>query len=184
MAKKKAVRLPFVVAPRLEPITEVFGSEESGKIEVIRRGYLTVAEKAFVSAALSEDTAIRDLRATAMDIARKTGKNQAEVLSDITKPESLPDYLEPYSKDILIAIGGLMDYQERRAIVAATCMLVYRVDRGWTIDDTLELHTDLRDALAALYEDEEMKNLEALENHYKVTRDDKVVGGDSDEGKS
>jgi hypothetical protein len=52
MAKKKAVRLPFVVAPRLEPIVETVGTDESGKIEIIRRGHLTVAEKAFISAAL------------------------------------------------------------------------------------------------------------------------------------
>lgn len=181
MAKKKAVRLPFVVAPRLEPIVETIGTDESGKIEITRRGYLTVAEKAFISAALSDDDAIKDIRSTAMDIARKTGKTQAQVLEDMSNPSATPAYLEPFQDRITIAIGGLMEYQERRAIVAATCMLIYRVDRDWTIDDTLELHVDLRDALAQLFEDEEGKNLEALEQHYKQTKDDKGV---EDEGKS
>jgi hypothetical protein len=32
-------KLPFVVEPRLKPIIEEIGSEESGKIQIERRGY-------------------------------------------------------------------------------------------------------------------------------------------------
>ena len=181
MAKKKAVRLPFVVAPRLEPVKEVIGTVESGQIEIMRRGYLTVAEKAFMSAALVDDDAIKNIRATAIDIARKTGKTQAQVLEDMSKTSSMPSYLEDYQDKILMAIGGLMEYQQRRAIIAATCLLIYRVDRNWGISETLELHPDLRDALAQLYEDEEKKNLEALEQHYEQAAGEE---GAEEEGKS
>ena len=40
--------LPFVVEPRRKPIVERVGNEESGVIEIERRGYLTTGEKTFV----------------------------------------------------------------------------------------------------------------------------------------
>ena len=56
MAKKKG--LPFVVQPRLAPVIEQVGNEESGIFEIERRGYLTVAEKAMVQQATQGDESV------------------------------------------------------------------------------------------------------------------------------
>jgi len=159
---KKVKRLPFVVSPRLEPILEVLGSEESGQIEIERKGYLTVAEKAYSSAALAGDESIGSVRRLAFKISRATGIEVQKVLSDIGAG-GLEEYFEPYREELDMCLGFMAQYQERRAIIAATTLLVYRIDRDWDIEDTLALHPDIRDALHLLFEEEEQKNTEALE---------------------
>ena len=66
MARKKK-GLPFIVQPRLKPIIEIVGTEESGQIEIERKGYLTVSEKAIVQASMKSD----DSLATTMRVAAK-----------------------------------------------------------------------------------------------------------------
>lgn len=178
MAKRKATRLPFVVSPRLEPITQVVGTEESGKIEIIRRGYLTVAEKAFMQAAMANDESIHTARRLALRIARETGKDQTEVLNDFGKPSGLPDYLEPYQDELSETFAAMLEYQERRKAVAATCLLIYRVDPDWTIQDTMErLHPDLQEALHSLLEDEEAKVTDLLEQNFKPSDEEESGEG-------
>ncbi len=167
MAEKKAVRLPFVVAPRLEPIMDVVGSAESGQIEIERRGYLTVAEKSFMSAATSNDNTTSLLRSLAFRISRETGRSQMEVMEDISGLEATGEsYLDPYIGDILDGMTKMVEFQQRRGIIAATCLIMYRIDRNWTVEDTMELHDDIREGLERLYEDEEAKNIEALESTF------------------
>ena len=158
---KKVKRLPFVVSPRLESIVEEVGSEESGKIEIERKGFLTVAEKAFSGAALAGDDSISALRRLAFRVSRETGKGPEEVMTSISQG-AVDDYLAPYMEEVEGVLAMMTQYQERRAIIAATTLLTYRVDSTWTIDDTLALHPDLRDDLHLLFEDEEAKNTEAL----------------------
>ena len=55
MVSVMAVKIPFVVQPNLKPVKEQVGTETSGKIEIERRGYVTVSEKAFVQAATEGD---------------------------------------------------------------------------------------------------------------------------------
>jgi len=169
---KKVKRLPFVVSPRLEPIVEVIGSAESGQIEIERKGYLTVAEKAYSSAALAGDESVGAVRRLAFKISRATGTDVQIVLRDISAG-GLEDYFTAYREELDLCLGFMAQYQERRAIIAATTLLVYRVDRDWDIDDTLALHPDLRDSLHLLFEEEEQKNTEALEE----LKDDKVEEG-------
>lgn len=159
---KRVKRLPFVVSPRLEPVTETLGTKESGQIKIERKGYLTVAEKAYSKAALQGDESIGAIRRLAFRVSRETGKDIQDVLRDVTTG-GLDSYLEPYGEEIEGCMTLMTSYQERRAIIAATTLLVYRVDPEWGIDDTLAMHPDLRDALHLLYEEEEVKNIEALE---------------------
>lgn len=165
MSKKpSSARLPFVVAPRLEPKLIRVGSAESGQIEIERRGYLTVAEKSFMSAATANDNTTSLLRSLAFRIARDTGRSQTEVMEDIGSIETTKEtYLDPYIADILEAMTQMIEFQQRRGIIAATCLIMYRIDRNWTVEDTMELHDDIRRDLERLYEDEEAKNIEALE---------------------
>ena len=94
--------------------------------------------------------------------ARETGVEVEQVMRDISTG-GIDGYLVPYTTEIEDVLSMLATYQERRAIIAATTLLVYRVDPSWDIEDTLALHPDLRDALHLLFEDEENKSIEALE---------------------
>lgn len=173
--KRLVKRLPFVVSPRLEPIVETIGSDESGKIEIERRGFLSVAEKAFAGAALSGDDSIASVRRLAFKVSRETGKEFAEVIADISQGASA-EYLSEYSQELDLVLNSMSQYQERRAIIAATTLLIYRIDSSWSIDDTLSLHPDIRDGLHLLFEDEERKSTDALEK-------EKVKGCKDSEGK-
>ena len=168
MPKAKAGKLPFVVTPRFEPVLDTVGDPDYGVIEILRKGYLNVAEKAFVSSCLSGDSAISGLRRLAIEIARETGEPQNQVLQDISNIESLKDYLIPYTDSILEAIGEVSTYQEKRAIACATALMIFRVDQNWTVENTLnDLPSDLVVDLLAFYDQEESKNITYLEEKYK-----------------
>jgi hypothetical protein len=166
MAKAlKMPKLPFVVEPRLEPINQLIGSDESGKFEIIRRGYLTVAEKNFVQTASGSDSAISQLHSLAGKIARKHGKKQVEVFTDlIGNSENPAEYLEEHQSEISEVMVSMITYQEKHNIIVCTCLLLYRIDPNWTIESTLELHPDIQRDLVELYNDEDAKSIEALEN--------------------
>lgn len=160
MAKKKG--LPFVVQPRLEPIVEQVGTEESGIIEIQRRGYLSVAEKAIVQQATQGDDSIRKMYALGGRIARDTGKQQLEVMQDLMLSER-PSYMEPFEDEILESMIEMMAYQERVDIVQATALLICRIDEKWSVDQSMDLHPDLVKALSQLYVEEDKRSTEALE---------------------
>ena len=77
MARKAKAKLPFLVEPKRQPIMERLGNEESGVIELPRRGYLTVAEKSFVQQGTSGDSAILAMQRLAARVAKQTG-NQVQ----------------------------------------------------------------------------------------------------------
>ncbi len=160
MARKKG--LPFVVQPRLKPIVEQVGTEESGIIEVERRGYLTVAEKAIAQQATQGDESVRSMYALGSRIARGTGVQQYQVMKDMIE-QPRPDYMSDYDDEILECMVEMMAYQERVNIVQATALLICRVDQAWTIEQSMELHPDLVTALALLYNEEDSRSIEALE---------------------
>jgi len=161
MARKKK-GLPFVVQPRLEPIIEQIGTEETGIIEIERRGYLTVAEKAITQGGLNGDTTVRKLYALAGRIGRETGRQQADVSADLIKPERA-EYLAPYDDEITECIMEMMAFQERVGIIQATALIMSRIDNTWTVDQTMELNPDLVAALATFFGEEEQNTIEALE---------------------
>lgn len=161
MAKRKK-GLPFVVQPRLEPIVEKIGTEESGVIEIERKGYLTVAEKSITQGGLSGDNSVRKMYTLAGQIARKSGYQQAQVAQDLIKPER-PEYMDPWADEIGECLIEMVAFQERAAIIQATALIMCRIDASWTVDQTMELHPDLVTELAVLYGEEEQKTTDALE---------------------
>ena len=161
MARKKK-GLPFVVQPRLQPIVEQVGTEESGIIEIERRGYLSVAEKAIVQQATQGDDSIRRMYALGGRIARETGRQQLEVMKDLMEVKR-PDYMDAFEDEILESMIEMMAYQERVDIVQATSLIICRLDEKWTVDQSMDLHPDLVKALSQLYVDEDQRSTEALE---------------------
>ena len=162
MAARKARKLPFVVQPRLKPIQEEIGSEESGKFVIERRGYLSVSEKAWVQGAEEGDDATSLVHSLAIRIGGSLNKDPKEVLNDIGAG-NLSEDLAPYAEDIMGAMSKVAAFNERHQLIVATCMMVSRVDPQWTVEDTLALHPDHLDALNLLYAEEEAKSLDALE---------------------
>lgn len=159
---RKSKGLPFVVQPRLQPIVERVGTEESGIIEIERRGYLSVAEKAIVQQATQGDDSIRKMYALGGRIARDTGKQQLQVMQDIMLSQR-PDYMEPFEDEIMESIIEMMAFQERVDIVQATAMIICRVNEKWTVEQSMDLHPDLIKLLSELYSEEDRRSTEALE---------------------
>lgn len=162
MARKKK-SLPFVVQPRLAPIIEQIGNEDSGILEIERRGYLNVAEKALVQYGLEDETAIGELYALAGRIARETGKTQQQVVEAMST-QPMPDFLTRWEEEITKVLMQMMSYNEKIAIIRATALIISRIDSTWTADQTLDLHPDIVASLAELYDDEDKKSVQALEH--------------------
>lgn len=173
MAKKK-VKLPFVVSPRREPILEVIGSQESGQIEIQRKGYLTVAEKSFIQQASASDETVGRLNRLAGQIARKKGVQAQEVIQVLGSGDFSSELLSGYESEVDDIVTAMSTFEERRKIVAASCLLYFRVSTDWAIEDTLDLHPDLVDGLYDLFMEEDAKSVEAFE---KINGEESVSEG-------
>jgi len=173
MAKKKK-GLPFVVQPRLAPIIERIGSETSGVLEIERKGYLTVAEKSIVQKSMGDNTHITSAFMMAKDIAAKEGLTAEEVFKDIASNDH-PAYLNSYKDDISKCMASMMAHEEKLRLIAASTLILTRIDSSWEPDETTGIHPDLIDALYKLYTDEDQKSVEALEA--AATANDKMQEG-------
>jgi hypothetical protein len=163
-------KLPFIVEPRLAPREELIGSESSGQIKVVRKGFLTAAEKAFVQAQVSEDTTTQDM----VRLTRKIGSEhkldmqaaydlltlvmQGELNSDVTRQIS-----KQYSDEISDILTAMATLTERKSLVQALCLLIYRVDSEIGAEEIMEMHPDLLEGLSSLYVDEERRSTERLQ---------------------
>jgi hypothetical protein len=166
-------KLPFAVSPRLAPRIELIGSEESGKVQIERRGYLTSGEKAFVQQILQQDNSTLALIDLARTVARTKGYGLQEsynyvvqcITGEITD-ESHRGTIEElgleFSSQIDQTLKGLTVARSRESIIYAACMLIHRIDASMDVNDVMELHPDIIEGLAALYSDEEAKSTARL----------------------
>lgn len=161
MAKKKK-GLPFVVQPRLKPIVEQLGTEDSGIIEIERKGYLTVSEKAIVQGAMGENNALTEAYMSARIISKKHGVSVQQVFEDIGLDEQ-PDYLSEERHEVARIMSQMLAHEEKLRLVAATAMIISRVSADWDPNDTVGLHPDLQAQLYKLYTEEDKKCVDALE---------------------
>ena len=98
-------KLPFVVAPRANSRIEVLGSEISGKIEIERKGYLSVGEKAFMANVSGQDVVLKSVMRVSRAVSKKYGIDQQkaydEVILAVTTPsECRYDISEDFEDDI------------------------------------------------------------------------------------
>jgi len=163
-------KLPFVVAPRLQPIIERIGTQESGIIEIERRGYLTSGEKNFVQQIVQQDRGTLKL----IDLARKVSRDKGYdlqrayelIVSAITgtdKTEEAEVIESEYSENIQEAIKEITISKSREDLVMAACLITNRIDSEFDINDIMQIHPDIVSELAQLYRDEEMKSIERLQ---------------------
>jgi hypothetical protein len=163
------VKLPFVVQPKRKPIIEKVGSEESGYIQIERRGYLTSGEKSFVQQAISSD----DGTVRIINLARKINSSSLDegyqdvlsILSGTHKEDPRLKGIEmEYFTEFTELLNSLSLMQSKEELITALCLLMYRVNPETDVNDVLTLHPDIIKGLAKLYKDEEMKSLEAFES--------------------
>ncbi|MFZ9326850.1 MAG: hypothetical protein ACO24H_05255 [Polynucleobacter sp.] len=167
------VKLPFVVEPRRKPIMAKIGTEESGIIEVERRGYLTTGEKSFVQQVQQHDNGTSEIVTLSRQIARKfsLGMDRAYQLvlmiisgSEKDEPEELVNEIEAeFAEGLTEVVKGLAASKSREELVMAACMLRYRVLSNFDIGDIATIHPDIISGLAVLYQEEERQSMEAFE---------------------
>jgi hypothetical protein len=165
--------LPFVVQPKRQPILEQIGSEESGKIQIERRGYLTAGEKSFVQQVQQFDNGTTEIITVSRRVARQFGLGMDKaynlvlgVISAVapTDPEDqkLSAQIESeFAEDLTGVVKGLAAGQTREELVYAACLVKYRIDPDFEISGISELHPDIIAGLADLYRQEEARSIEA-----------------------
>jgi hypothetical protein len=163
--------LPFVVQPRRQPILERIGTEESGQIEVERRGYLTAGEKAFVQQVQQFDNGTTEIVTVSRRVARKHGLGMdkaynlvlAIISNATTEDQDLAGQIEEeFAEELTNVVKGLSAGQVREELVMAACLLKYRVNPDFEISEIATIHPDLISGLAELYRDEDKRSVEAF----------------------
>jgi len=162
-------KLPFVVEPRLKPIIEEIGSEESGKIQIERRGYLTSGEKAFYQQAKQSDNSTSGLISLSRKVARATGLDVTKayeavirVISGSQSEEVDKKIEDEFANELSDLLRDLTNGQTHDEILMAVCLVKYRIDPSFEIDEILSLHPDIINGLAELYRQEDAKSTERL----------------------
>lgn len=166
-------KLPFIVEPRLKPIIDRVGSEESGIIEIERRGYLTAGEKAFYSNATQSEDVSMSMMSLVRLVSKKyklDSKTAYQVTSGIITGEEQEQYSEiadqiklEFSSEINAVIQLALSNSHRENLYKALCMLMYRVNAEIDADEVVGLHPDIIDQLVDLFNDEDSKSIERLQ---------------------
>lgn len=153
--------LPFVVQPKKNIEKIQIGDDESGVLEIVKKGYLTVAEKSFVDNVMQGSDTVSSIVLLANKISRdkKVSSEKAYLaISRIISSQGsggLDEIIsEEYSTDISSLTGRMAEAMARRNIAAATILIQTRVNHEWSVEDTLGLHPKLVEELVALYEEE------------------------------
>lgn len=162
-------KLPFIVEPRLKPVIEEIGSEESGKIEIERRGYLTSGEKAFFQQVKQSDQGTTSLIALSRKVSRSVDSDMTKaydavirILSGKGESEVDKKIEEEFAEDFSSVIQDLANSQTSDEILMAACLLRYRIDQNIGMDEIMKLHPDIIVGLANLFREEDAKALERL----------------------
>lgn len=160
-------KLPFVVEPRRPEVMVEIGSEESGKISIGRKGYLTTGEKAFVQQAIGSDETTLKIISISRKISTDQGISIDRAYADTVailgghggNDSRLKEIETNYMEDFTELLTLLSTMQTKEEIISALCLLKYRIDADITIDEVLKLHPDIISGLAELYILEEKKSL-------------------------
>lgn len=161
--------LPFVVQPRRKPIKVRIGSEDCGVLEIEARGHLTVAEKFYVNQIVNGDKTVSLMIGLSNKIAKRLKKDAKEgykILSDYLQNNGSNAHRDiiddEFSAEIQELTSEITRISSMRELAQATIMMRSRIDPDWETDDTLELDTELIDALVKFYNDEERKEFPEL----------------------
>lgn len=156
--------LPFVVQPK--NFTEVvrIGNDEIGIIEIVRKGYLSVAEKAFVDNVMQGSEGVANVVFLANKIAKESKVTAEKAYLAITEVmqgniEGKLNQLvyENHSEEVSAITGKMAESMQRRALAAATILIQTRINHEWGFEDTLKLDPQFIEQLVDLYDKEEQR---------------------------
>ena len=157
-------KLPFVVAPKVKTSKVRLGTEETGIIEIEKRGYLSVAEKSFVDSVLQQSDGVTQIVKLASQIARnrKISVESAytQVVAAISaekKTKAQEEIAAEYAGEISEIQAGMIESMGRKSIACTTILIQSRIDSDWTIEDTMTLQPELLEEFARFYDSEESK---------------------------
>ena len=162
--------LPFVVQPRLQPKVEKLGSDEAGYIEIKRLGYLTAGEMAFSQANGAAEAGVGEILGLARKISTKYGVDLKAAYQlavgalgeDASDSKAEYPVMEDFGEELGEVMSNLMRQEHVKKHIKALCLLIYRVDDQITGNDVSELHPDLVEALADLFDEEEARSTAKL----------------------
>lgn len=154
--------LPFVVQPRKQFVKVQIGDKKTGIIEIERRGYLSVSEKAFVDGVTQGTDGISSIVSLATRIGTKTKHTTEDAFNAVmkaiqgdTEDRFAAKIREDYSDELGNILTQMADSLQKRTIAAATILIRSRIDADWTVDDTLDQDPALIQAIADFYTQEE-----------------------------
>jgi hypothetical protein len=181
-------RLPFVVEPKRKSIIESIGSEDSGLIQIERRGYLTAGEKSFVQQVQQFDNGTTEIITVSRRVAREYGLGMDRAYNLVLAIISASQGVNPedqeliakiesdFAEQLTAVVKGLAAGQTREDLIYAVCLVKYRIDPTFETDEIAEVHPDIINGLAKLYREEEARSIEAwLANVDEVEDDSKAV---------
>lgn len=158
--------LPFLVQPKRKFEPYRLGNEEIGFLEIERRGYLSVSEKSFVDSVVQGSDGTSALLKLA---SRVSGRYQVPVEKAYTallaavgqgeQSELSRSIQDDFSDEITEALSGLSDTAYKRSIACATILIQSRIDRDWTVEDTLTLDPVLVEEFVTFYDKEDSRDL-------------------------
>ncbi|WGL30499.1 hypothetical protein SCRES2_gp78 [Synechococcus phage S-CRES2] len=173
-------KLPFVVAPRQKPVKVRIGTEESGIIEIERKGYLTAGEKSFMQANGSSDKILRSL----MDLSRRVASDKkitleesyelvsSAIQGDTTKESTA--LWKKYEEELSQVTSNMVKQSQSSVLLKCFCLLLYRVSNEFEFEQVLELHEDIILGLADLYDKEDQKSNDRLAGELADGEDEEV----------
>lgn len=157
-------KLPFIVAPKAKSKIIKIGNEETGVIEIEKRGYLSVAEKSFVDSVMQSSDAVANIVKLANIVARKK-KIQVEkayniiigLISGADTSGIASSVSEDFEEEISQIQAEMIDSMQRKAIAAATVLIKSRINPDWQIEDTMELQPEMISLFSEFYDSEEQR---------------------------
>lgn len=181
--------LPFVVEPRIAAKLERIGSDEAGYIEIMRKGYLTAGEVAFSQSNSSMDGGLQSVvklarkvaQTYSIDLKKSYDLVSGAVTGDMPKGSEEYSIEKDFGEDIQNLTQEMLRQESIQRQVRALCLLLYRVDPNIEGDEVNELHPDLVDALSDLYQEEESRSVEKLNDSLKQDVEDGAEKAESAE---
>ena len=154
-----------MVQPRRTTVIERVGTEKSGILEIERRGYLTTGEMAFVQQQTTSDDSTEKLLDLVQKVSKKFKIDTEKAYKYVTAAATGSDdegavvrkIKDAYAQELNEIVQALMGSANRKKIVAAFCMILYRVDEDYTLEEFMELDPELVDGIYNLFLQEESR---------------------------
>jgi hypothetical protein len=163
-------KLPFVVAPRVKPeMIEIGNQDTCGTIKIERRGYVTAGEKAFISAQLAEDNSTNLVLSLSREAAtyfkvdvQTAYEAVVDCFGDFSDNPLTVKIQKKYKEEVSALFGSMIATDERRRLMEAYCMILYRINGDFSADELFELDPELIKALSDHYRSEDGRTNEVV----------------------